>query len=336
MTHETESPDTSGGITDHHADFSDLKALFLNCTLTRSPDSSHTEKLIRRSQGIMERQGVQTTLMRPIDHDIATAVWPNMTEHGWDTDAWPEIYKLAVDADILVLAGPIWLGDNSSQMKKTIERLYACSSLLNDRGQYAYYGKVGGCLITGNEDGIKHCAMNVLYSLQHLGYSIPPQADAGWIGEAGPGPSYGDDGAGLDNDFTNRNTTIMSWNLMHLAQMLQSAGGDAGLREPAERVGCRRKVRPGEPRAQIGACSQTEVSRWGSFHIRTCRLGRPTSSTSTSCSEEMPTDPAQPAFVSPEAALNGRSRRRQDRGRSGQRLDEWDLRRRHAARRHRR
>jgi multimeric flavodoxin WrbA len=141
-----------------HPDFSGLKALFLNCTLTKSPDPSHTELLIRRSQGIMERQGVQTTVMRPIDYDIATGVWPDMTEHGWDTDAWPEIYELVMGADILVLAGPIWLGDNSSQMKKTIERLYACSSLLNDRGQYAYYGKVGGCLITGNEDGIKHCA----------------------------------------------------------------------------------------------------------------------------------------------------------------------------------
>ena len=69
-----------------------------------------------------------------------------------------------------------------------IERLYGNSHLLNDAGQYAYYGRVGGCLVTGNEDGVKHCAMNVLYSLQHLGYMIPPQADAGWIGEAGPGP----------------------------------------------------------------------------------------------------------------------------------------------------
>jgi multimeric flavodoxin WrbA len=54
-------------------------------------------------------------------------------------------------------------------------------------GQYPYYGRVGGCLITGNEDGIKHCAQNVLYTLQHIGYTIPPQADAGWIGEAGAG-----------------------------------------------------------------------------------------------------------------------------------------------------
>jgi multimeric flavodoxin WrbA len=78
----------------------------------------------------------------------------------------------------------------------------------------------------GNEDGVKHCAMNILYSLQHLGYAIPPQADAGWIGEAGPGPSYLDPGSGgPDNDFTNRNTTFMTWNLLHMARMLKDRGG---------------------------------------------------------------------------------------------------------------
>jgi multimeric flavodoxin WrbA len=206
-------------------DFTGLKALVFNCTLKKSPETSHTELLINVSKHIMEKHGIEVDVIRPIDHDIATGVWPDMREHGWETDEWPKLYKKVMAADILIIAGPIWLGDNSSQTKKIIERLYACSSLLNDKGQYAYYGKAGGCLITGNEDGIKHCAMNVLYSLQHLGYTIPPQADAGWIGEAGPGPSYGDDGAGLDNDFTNRNTTFMTWNLMHLARMLKSAGG---------------------------------------------------------------------------------------------------------------
>ncbi len=131
-----------------------------------------------------------------------------------------------LDADILVLATPIWLGEKSSVCTTVIERLYGNSSLLNEQGQYAYYGRVGGCLVTGNEDGIKHCSMSILYALQHLGYVIPPQADAGWIGEAGPGPSYGDDGhVGLDNDFTNRNTTFMTWNLMHAARMLKDLGG---------------------------------------------------------------------------------------------------------------
>ncbi|HSW88202.1 MAG TPA: flavodoxin family protein, partial [Candidatus Saccharimonadales bacterium] len=203
-------------------DFTGLKALFINCTLTKSPGMSHTDELIKISKKVMEKHGVKTELIRSIDHDIATGVWPDMRKKGWKVDAWPAIYKKVLNADILVLCGPIWLGDNSSEMKKIIERLYACSGLLNKDGQYVYYGRVGGSLITGNEDGIKHCTMNTLYSMQHLGYTIPPQADAGWIGEAGPGPSYGDkleDGTreGLDNDFTNRNTTFMTWNLMHLA-----------------------------------------------------------------------------------------------------------------------
>ncbi len=212
-------------------DFSGMKALYFNGTLTKSPAQSHTERLIEVSAAIMRKHGVTVEVIRTIDHpDIATGIYPDMREHGWERDEWPELYKQVMAADVLVLAGPIWLGDNSSQMKKVIERLYACSSLLDEAGQYAYYGKVGGCLITGNEDGIKHCAMNVLYSLQHLGYTIPPQADAGWIGEAGPGPSYGDDDGhggkvGFANDFTNRNTTFMTWNLMHLAKMLKAAGG---------------------------------------------------------------------------------------------------------------
>ncbi len=207
-------------------DFSGLKAIVFNCTLKKSPEVSNTEGLIDVSAKIMKKHGVEVEIIRPIDHDIATGVYPDMREHGWETDEWPELYKKVKDADILIIAGPIWLGDNSSQTKKIIERLYACSSELNDKGQYAYYGKVGGCLITGNEDGVKHCAMNVLYSLQHLGCTIPPQADAGWVGEAGPGPSYLDKGSGgPENDFTNRNTTFATWNLMHFAKMLKDAGG---------------------------------------------------------------------------------------------------------------
>jgi multimeric flavodoxin WrbA len=212
--------------TDEAYRFDGISALYVNCTLKKSPERSHTQGLIDRSRAIMDKHGVSTDLIRAVDHDIATGVYPDMTEHGWASDEWPELFKRVTRADILVLAGPIWLGDNSSIMKQIIERLYACSSLLNDVGQYAFYGRVGGSLITGNEDGIKHCAMNVLYSLQHIGYTIPPQADAGWIGEAGPGPSYLDpESGGPDNEFTNRNTTFMTWNLMHLAAMLRAAGG---------------------------------------------------------------------------------------------------------------
>ena len=200
----------------------------------------------------MERNGVTVEQFRAVDEDIATGVWPDMTEHGWERDGWPAIFERVIAADILVLFTPIWLGEKSSVCTQVIERLYGNSHLLNDAGQYAYYGRVGGCLVTGNEDGIKHCAMNILYSLQHLGYTIPPQADAGWIGEAGPGPSYLDAEAdALDNDFTNRNTTFMTWNLLHAARMLKDAGGDPRARQPALGVGRGRALRLPEPGAPM-------------------------------------------------------------------------------------
>ncbi|WP_444901550.1 flavodoxin family protein [Microbulbifer sp. SSSA007] len=207
-------------------DFSDLKAVFLNCTLKPTPELSHTDGLVTISREIMQRNGISVQVLRPVDHDIAFGVYPDMTKHGWENDEWPQIFQQVIEANILVITTPIWLGEKSSICTQVIERLYANSSDLNDQGQYAYYGRVGGCLITGNEDGAKHCAMNILYSLQHLGYVIPPQADAAWVGEAGPGPSYLDPGSGgPQNDFTNRNTTFMTWNLMHLARIIKDAGG---------------------------------------------------------------------------------------------------------------
>jgi multimeric flavodoxin WrbA len=207
-------------------DYSGLKAYFINCSLKRSPEQSHTQGLMDISMEMMRRVDVEVDCIRAIDYDIATGVWPDMTEHGWDKDDWPQFFEKVMEADILVLGMAIWLGEKTSIATQVIERLYGNSHLLNDDGQYAYYGRVGGCLVTGNEDGVKHCAMNTLYSLQHLGYVIPPQADAGWVGEAGPGPSYLDEGSGgPENDFTNRNTAFMTWNLLHLARMLKDAGG---------------------------------------------------------------------------------------------------------------
>jgi multimeric flavodoxin WrbA len=207
-------------------DFSDLRALFINCTLKRSPEVSNTQALADHSIAIMRRLEVEVETVRAVDHDIAIGVYPDMTEHGWERDEWPAIFDQVLAADILVLLTPIWLGEKSSVCTHVIERLYGNSHLLNSAGQWAYYGRTAGCLITGNEDGAKHCAMNILYSLQHLGYMVPPQADAAWLGEVGPGPSYLDPGSGgPENEFTNRNTTFMTWNLLHTARMLKDAGG---------------------------------------------------------------------------------------------------------------
>ena len=215
------------------SDYSDLKAAFVNCTLKKSPEPSHTELLMRNSIAIMESAGVGVDMLRLADHDVAFGIYPDMREHGFDTDVWPDAFWPKVrDADILVVGTPIWLGEESSLCRILIERLYAHSGQLNDAGQSIFYGRTGGVIVTGNEDGIKHVSMSVLYALQHIGYSIPPQADCGWIGEAGPGPSYGDDGAGFDNAFTRRNTTIMTWNLMHLAGLLKDGFPTHGNQRP--------------------------------------------------------------------------------------------------------
>lgn len=131
---------------------------------------------------------MEVDYIRAVDHRIAFGIQPDMREHGWDEDAWPEtIWPRVRAADILVIGTPIWLGEESSVCRVVIERLYAHSAQTNDRGQFVFYGKTGGCVVTGNEDGIKHCSMTVLYALQHIGYTIPPQADCGWIGRRAPG-----------------------------------------------------------------------------------------------------------------------------------------------------
>ncbi len=209
------------------ADFSDLSALYVNTSLKRDSSESHTQLLLNASAAIMEKHGVAVEHIHLLDHHVPPGVYPDMTEHGWDRDDWPAVWEHVLAADILVVGTPLWLGEESSVCRVLIERLYGMSGILNDCGQSIYYGKVGGTVVTGNEDGIKHAAMTVGYALNHLGYTIPPQSDCGWIGEAGPGPSYGDeteDGGrvGFDNDFTKRNTTIMTWNLMHLASILKA------------------------------------------------------------------------------------------------------------------
>lgn len=217
-----------------HANFNKLKAVFVNCTLKKSPETSHTDTLFQLSKAIMEKEGVKVEEIRFVDHEIASGVQPDMKDYGWKKDEWPKLFKKIFAADILIIGTPIWLGEKSSVAQKLIERLYGMSGMTNHKGQYIFYGKVGGTIITGNEDGIKHCAMGILYALQHIGYSIPPQADAGWIGKVGPGGSYGDTEwkgkeiappLGTDSDFTNRNTTFMTYNLLHLAAILKKQDG---------------------------------------------------------------------------------------------------------------
>ncbi|WP_373188207.1 flavodoxin family protein [Halopseudomonas sp.] len=144
---------------EHQFDFSGLSAVFFNCTLNPTGTFSHTEALLSVSQAIMDTNGVHTEMIRQVDYDLAPGVYPDMTEHGFDRDDWSGLCRKVPGADILVIATPIWLGEESSICRRILERLYSESGKFNHKGQYLYYGRAGGCVVTGNEDGAKHCAI---------------------------------------------------------------------------------------------------------------------------------------------------------------------------------
>lgn len=193
-----------------------MKALFLNSSLKQSPELSHTSGLLEEAAAWFEKLGVETEEIRLADYVILPGMKPDM-ENG---DQWPDIMKKVMQAEILIVGTPVWIGEKSSVATLAMERLYASSGELNDSGQSIYYNKVGGAVITGNEDGAKESAKSILYGLSHIGFTVPPNVDAYWVGEAGPGPSYLE--TERDNEFTLRNTRIMSYNLVHFARMLES------------------------------------------------------------------------------------------------------------------
>jgi len=58
-------------------DFSDLKALFVNCTLKPSPAVSNTQGLMEIAVAIMEANGVAVDQIRAVDHELAPGVYPD-------------------------------------------------------------------------------------------------------------------------------------------------------------------------------------------------------------------------------------------------------------------
>lgn len=204
-----------------------LKALFLNCTLKKSPTVSNTDALIKKVEGRMQAKGVETEIIRVVDYHIPFGV---SSDEGAGDD-WPKILQKIKASNILVIASPIWFGVRASVTQMVIERLdgtYAESD--KQTGQYPLYGKVAGVIVTGNEDGAHNVAAHTLYNLTHLGCTIPPNVDSYWVGEAGPGPSYLEAG-GDKHLYTNRTAHYMAENLIYMAALLQDNPIPTNLRE---------------------------------------------------------------------------------------------------------
>ena len=161
-----------------------LKALGINCTLKKSPETSNTEALMKRVLGLLDEHGVETEILRPVDYDVKFGV----TSDEGDGDEWPQILEKIKAADILLMGMSIWFGVRSSVMQMVIERLDGTYNETNDVGQYPLYNKVAGVVVTGNEDGAHASAETTLFNMTHLGCVVPPNADTYWVGDAGPGP----------------------------------------------------------------------------------------------------------------------------------------------------
>lgn len=193
-----------------------IKALFLNGSLKTREETSNTESLMNEVITHFEKENVQSETIRLADYNIKFGI----SEDEGEGDEWPLILEKIQHADILVMGTPIWIGEKSSITTLAMERIYGGSSLTNEKGQCIYYNKVAGVVVTGNEDGAKHAAGSVLYGLAHSGFTIPPNVDTYWVGEAGPGASY-IEAEGYKNDFTMQHAEIMAYNLVHFARMLK-------------------------------------------------------------------------------------------------------------------
>lgn len=192
-----------------------LRALFLNTTLKYGDEKSNTEALADEVFDIYRKNGVETESVRITDYNVPFGISDDLG----GGDEFPQILKKVEAADIVIIGTPIWLGEKSSVAKLLIERLYGSASLTNDKGQSIFYNKVGGVVVTGNEDGGKAAAKSILYSMAHNGFTIPPNVDTYWVGDAGPGPSYME--AGTDNEFTKSHVKMLAWNTMHLARLFK-------------------------------------------------------------------------------------------------------------------
>jgi len=163
-----------------------MKALILNCTLKPSPEPSNTEALANVLAAVWKADGIDSEMVRLVDLDIK----PGVKSDQGDGDAWPGVRAKIVAADILVIATPTWMGQMSSVAKRALERMDAFFSETDDQGRTPAMGKVGGVVITGNEDGAHHIVGTVSQVLVDVGFTVPGQSWTYWHLGPGAGPDY--------------------------------------------------------------------------------------------------------------------------------------------------
>jgi multimeric flavodoxin WrbA len=194
-----------------------MKALFINCTLKPSPEKSNTEALARVVSDAMALENIEIEHLRAVDLNLLPGV---KTDQG-PGDDWPEVHRKILDARILVIATPTWLGRPSSVAQRVLERMDAMLSETDDDDRPVAYGRVAGVVNTGNEDGAHHVISEISGALADIGYTIPGQAWTYWHLGPGAGPDYLDEQKG--RDWSHRTGRQMAANLVAAARALENA-----------------------------------------------------------------------------------------------------------------
>lgn len=191
-----------------------MRAVVLNCTLKPSPQPSNTEQLARVVVEALEGHGVEVSTIRLADHDIP----PGVESDLGGTDEWPAVRRAVLDAEILVVATPTWVGHPSSVAQKMLERMDAMISETDDAGRPVAYNHVAGVVVTGNEDGAHHVISEIQGGLVDIGFTIPPQSWTYWNRGPGPGPDYS--GTEEGHDWSHSTGRAMAQNLVAVARAL--------------------------------------------------------------------------------------------------------------------
>lgn len=192
-----------------------MRAIVLNCTLKPSPETSNTEALAKVLTAELEKGGAGVEVIRLVDLNIKPGV---KTDQG-EGDEWPAVHDKILAADILVIATPTWLGQQSSVCMRALERMDAMLSETDDEGRGVAMNKVGGVVVTGNEDGAHHIVGTVSQALIDIGFTIPGQSWTYWHLGPGPGPDYLD--TDKAHDYSDRLARNAARNLLAVAKALK-------------------------------------------------------------------------------------------------------------------
>lgn len=192
-----------------------IRALALNCTLKPSPAASSAGLLGDQVLAALAELGVEGEQIRVVDRDVKPGVETDMG----GGDEWPHIRAKILDADILLICSPIWMGHMSSVASRVLERLDAELSEKDADGRPVVEGKVGVVAVVGNEDGAHKVTADVYQALSDVGFSIPSQGGTYWNGEAMHTVDYKD----LDEtpEEVASATATLARNAAHLATLLK-------------------------------------------------------------------------------------------------------------------